>query len=111
MATLTAVQPPGRFGTFTMGEDGFQIKNFLEKANGDTSWISGGFFVCEPAVIDLIKDDSTSWEREPMESLALTGNLFAYRHTGFWQCMDTLRDKHYLEDIWKSGRIPWKHWC
>lgn len=112
MATLTAVQPPGRFGTFTIGEDGFQIKNFMEKTNdGDTSWISGGFFVCEPSVIDLIKDDSTTWEREPMEMLAQNGNLFAYRHSGFWQCMDTLRDKYYLEDVWRSGKVPWKHWC
>lgn len=110
-ATLTAVQQPGRFGAFTLGESEVNIKNFKEKAsNGDTPWINGGYFVCEPSVIDLIKDDATTWEREPLEALAQTGSLFAYRHSGFWQAMDTLRDKHFLEEIWKSGNVPWKHW-
>jgi glucose-1-phosphate cytidylyltransferase len=110
-ATLTAIQPEGRFGAFTLGEDDTKIKNFKEKAlMGDVPWINGGFFVCEPSVIDLIDGDTITWEREPLETLALTDNLFAFRHTGFWQSMDTLRDKHYLEEIWKSGNIPWKHW-
>ena len=88
-----------------------RIKNFKEKAlTGDTPWINGGYFVCEPSVFDLIKDDSTTWEREPLETLATTGELFAYKHSGFWQSMDTLRDKYFLEDIWKSGNAPWKHW-
>lgn len=109
--TLTAVQPAGRFGAFKLGEDEIKIKNFKEKALTDeTPWINGGFFVCEPSVIDLIMDDTTSWEREPLETLAQSDGLFAYRHKGFWQAMDTLRDKHYLEDIWKSGSVPWKHW-
>ena len=108
---MTAVQPAGRFGAFTLGEEEVKIKNFKEKAlTGDTPWINGGFFVCEPSVIDLIDDDATTWEKEPLEALALTDNLFAYKHYGFWQSMDSLRDKHYLEEIWKSGNIPWKHW-
>ena len=109
--TLTAVQPAGRFGAFTLGGNEVRIKNFKEKElTHDTPWINGGFFVCEPSVIDLIQDDSTTWEREPLEALAITDNLFAYKHSGFWQSMDTLRDKNYLEDIWQSGNIPWKHW-
>jgi glucose-1-phosphate cytidylyltransferase len=109
--TLTAVQPPGRFGAFTLSEGEVKIKSFKEKAlTTDTPWINGGYFVCEPSVFDLISDDTTSWEKEPMESLALSGQLNAYVHDGFWQSMDTLRDKHYLEDIWKSGNVPWKHW-
>ena len=109
--TLAAVQAPGRFGAFTLGEDEFKIKNFKEKAvTGDVPWINGGYFVCEPSVIDLIKDDTTCWESEPLEALALSGNLIAFRHHGFWQCMDSLRDKHYLESIWQSGNVPWKHW-
>ena len=78
--------------------------------NGDSPWINGGFFVCEPSVIDLIKDDTTTWEREPLEGLATSGNLSAFKHHGFWHPMDTLRDKHYLEDLWKSGKAPWKKW-
>jgi glucose-1-phosphate cytidylyltransferase len=110
-ATLTAVQPPGRFGAFTLSEEDECIRNFKEKAlTRDTPWINGGYFVCEPSVIDLIEDDATTWEREPLETLAQSGELFAFRHCGFWQAMDTLRDKHFLEDIWKSGTVPWKHW-
>jgi glucose-1-phosphate cytidylyltransferase len=110
-ATVTAVQPAGRFGAFPLGEDDFKVKNFKEKARaGDTPWINGGYFVCEPSVLDLIADDSTTWELEPLEELAMTDNLFAFKHNGFWQCMDTLRDKHYLEDIWKSKNVPWKYW-
>lgn len=110
-ATLTAVQQPGRFGAFTLSPEQVMIQNFKEKPlTGETPWINGGYFVCEPSVLDLITDDSTTWEREPMEILASSGNLAAYKHAGFWQAMDTLRDKHYLEDLWKSGKAPWKTW-
>ena len=110
-ATLTAVQQPGRFGAFTLGSKDVKISKFQEKPlNGDSPWINGGFFVCEPAVLDLVKDDTTTWEREPLEVLASSGNLSAFKHSGFWHPMDTLRDKHYLEDLWKSGKAPWKKW-
>lgn len=110
-ATLTAVQQPGRFGVFTLTQDEVLVSQFQEKPlNGDTPWINGGFFICEPSVIDLVRDDATVWEREPLEILARTGNLSAFRHSGFWQPMDTLRDKYYLEDLWKSGKAPWKVW-
>jgi glucose-1-phosphate cytidylyltransferase len=110
-ATLTAVQQPGRFGAFTLGSKDVKISKFQEKPmNGDSPWINGGFFVCEPSVLDLIKDDTTTWEREPLEVLASSGNLSAFKHSGFWHPMDTLRDKHYLEDLWKSGKAPWKKW-
>ena len=110
-ATLTAVQQPGRFGAFNLGSQDVKISKFQEKPlNGDSPWINGGFFVCEPAVLDLIKDDTTTWEREPLEVLASSGNLSAFKHSGFWHPMDTLRDKHYLEDLWKSGKAPWKKW-
>jgi glucose-1-phosphate cytidylyltransferase len=110
-ATLTAVQQPGRFGVFNLTHDETLVSQFQEKPlNGDTPWINGGFFVCEPSVIDLVRDDSTVWEKEPLEILARSGNLSAFRHTGFWQPMDTLRDKCYLEDLWKSGKAPWKLW-
>jgi glucose-1-phosphate cytidylyltransferase len=110
-ATLTAVQQPGRFGAFTLGSEDVKVSNFQEKPlTGDSPWINGGFFVCEPSVIDLIKDDSTTWEREPLEALATSGNLSAFKHSGFWHPMDTLRDKHYLEDLWKAGKAPWKKW-
>jgi glucose-1-phosphate cytidylyltransferase len=109
--TLTAVQQPGRFGAFTLGSEDVKVNHFQEKPlTGETPWINGGFFVCEPSVMDLIKDDSTTWEREPLEKLATSGNLSAYKHNGFWQAMDTLRDKNYLEDLWKSGKAPWKRW-
>jgi len=110
-ATLTAVQQPGRFGAFTLGSQDVKVSNFQEKPlTGESPWINGGFFVCEPSVIDLIKDDTTTWEREPLEVLASSGNLSAFKHSGFWHPMDTLRDKHYLEDLWKSGKAPWKKW-
>lgn len=110
-ATLTAVQQPGRFGAFTLGSQDVKVTNFQEKPlTGDSPWINGGYFVCEPSVIDLIKDDNTTWEREPLESLASSGNLAAFKHSGFWHPMDTLRDKHYLEDLWKAGKAPWKKW-
>jgi glucose-1-phosphate cytidylyltransferase len=110
-ATLTAVQQPGRFGAFTLGSQDVKVSNFQEKPlTGDSPWINGGFFVCEPSVIDLIENDKTTWEREPLEVLASSGNLAAYKHSGFWHPMDTLRDKHYLEELWKSGKAPWKRW-
>jgi glucose-1-phosphate cytidylyltransferase len=110
LATLTAVQPAGRFGAFTLGGEQTRIEQFSEKPQGDGAWVNGGFFVLDPRVIDYIDGDATSWEREPMERLASEGQLSAWRHTGFWQPMDTLRDKTYLEDLWQSGRAPWKVW-
>ncbi len=109
-ATLTAVQPPGRFGAFTLGENQALIESFKEKPSGDGAYINGGFFVVEPAAFDLIAGDDTVWEREPLEQLAQSGQLAAYRHHGFWHPMDTLRDKNYLEGLWQSGRAPWKIW-
>ena len=108
MATLTAVQQPGRFGTFNLGAEDAHINTFMEKpSGGEMPWINGGFFVLEPGVIDYIEGDDTTWEREPLEGLARDGELSAYRHTGFWQPMDTLRDKVVLEEIWQSGKAPW----
>lgn len=107
-ATLTAVQPPGRFGVLDMDEH--KICGFQEKPAGEAGWINGGFFVLEPSVLDLIADDTTTWEREPLEALARTGQLSAFKHTGFWQPMDTLRDKILLEELWSTGRAPWKVW-
>lgn len=109
LATLTAVQPPGRFGL--LGIEDNQVRTFQEKPTGDGGWINGGFFVLSPKVISYIPDDpEVMWEREPMERLAAEGNLSAYRHEGFWQPMDTLRDKQNLEEMWNSGRAPWKTW-
>lgn len=110
LATLTAVQSPGRFGAFKLEKGQTRIEAFKEKPIGDGAWINGGFFVLEPDVIDFIKEDTTVWEREPMEKLANDGTLAAYRHTGFWHPMDTLRDKNVLEDLWCSGQAPWKVW-
>ena len=110
MATLTAVQPPGRFGVINVTEEHNRIKSFKEKPKGDGSWVNAGFFVLEPAVLNYISDDSSVWEQEPMQKLANEGMLSAYKHYGFWQPMDTLRDKSYLEDIWNSGKAPWKVW-
>ncbi|MEY4748206.1 MAG: glucose-phosphate cytidylyltransferase [Pseudomonadota bacterium] len=107
-ATVTAVQPPGRFGALDI--EGQRIARFEEKPQGDGSWINGGYFVLQPRVIDTIVDDSTIWEREPLEHLARIGQLSAYTHRGFWQPMDTLRDKHKLDDLWLSGQAPWKAW-
>ncbi len=108
LATLTAVQPPGRFGAFKLEDKKNRIESFKEKPTGTSAWINGGFFVLEPSVMEYIADDSTVWEREPMEKLAKDGNLVAYRHHDFWQPMDTLRDRMYLEELWKSGKAPWK---
>ncbi len=109
-ATVTAVQPPGRFGAFTLSSGSAHIESFKEKPQGDGAWINGGFFVLEPEVIDYIPDDTTVWEQEPLRGLADRGELSAYKHSGFWQPMDTLRDKEYLEDLWRSGNAPWKIW-
>lgn len=108
LATITAVQPPGRFGALQI-EDGI-VQNFDEKPSGDGAWINGGFFVLEPSVIDRIEADATIWEREPMESLARDGELSAFCHDGFWRPMDTLRDKTQLDELWVSGQAPWKNW-
>lgn len=110
LATLTAVQPPGRFGAFTLSDCKTKIEYFREKPKGDNAWINGGFFVLEPDVFDYIKDDSTVWEQEPLTRLAQDSQLSAYKHDGFWQSMDTLRDKSVLEDLWQSGSAPWKIW-
>ncbi|NEM99194.1 glucose-1-phosphate cytidylyltransferase [Pontibacter burrus] len=112
LATLTAVQQPGRFGAFNLSSEATRINQFQEKpTGGDMPWINGGFFVLEPGVFDYIEDDNTIWERGPMEQLAKEGELSAYRHTGFWQPMDTLRDKHVLEELWQKGEAPWNVWC
>ena len=107
-ATLTAIQPAGRFGAVDI--QGARAAGFSEKPKGDGQWINGGFFVCEPSVFELIDGDSTVWEREPLETLAATGNLAAYRHPGFWAAMDTLRDRTMLEALWSDGVAPWKVW-
>ena len=107
-ATLTAVQPAGRFGALDIRQH--RISRFEEKPRGDGSWINGGFFVLEPDAIGRIADDRTAWEREPLEGLAREGQLSAFTHAGFWQPMDTLRDKLLLEDLWSSGKAPWKVW-
>ncbi len=109
LATMCAVQPPGRFGAINI--DGHRITRFEEKPAGDGSWINGGYFVLEPQVLDYIDDDSTIWERDPLERLAHDGQLAAYPHRGFWQPMDTLRDKLKLEDLWQTGQAPWKVWA
>ena len=104
---MTAVQPAGRYGALEINGENL-ITEFEEKPSGDGSWINGGYFVCEPPLLDLIDDDETILERTPLQHLALNKELVAYRHGGFWQCMDTLRDKRYLEDLWNSGSPPWK---
>ena len=110
LTTLTAVQPPGRFGALTLGSAQTHVNGFREKPGGDGAWINGGFFVLEPKALDYVADDSTVWEKEPLERLAADEALAAYKHRGFWQPMDTLRDKMYLEDLWTSGTAPWKSW-
>ncbi len=110
LATLTAVQPAGRFGAFNLEADEVLVPSFKEKPQGDGAWVNGGFFVLEPQVIEYIDGDQTVWEREPLERLAAEGNLVAYRHYGFWQPMDTLRDKIVLEELWQGGAAPWRNW-
>jgi len=107
-ATVTAVQPPGRYGALQM--DGATVNGFVEKPRGDGGLINGGFFVLSPKCIDLIDGDSTSWESEPISKLAELGQLMAFQHDGFWQPMDTLREKNLLEDLWSSDKAPWKAW-
>ncbi len=106
LATVTAVVPPGRYGALAL--DGDRVENFTEKPPGDNAFINGGFFVLHPDVLDRIEGDATPWETTPLESLARDGELFAFRHTGFWHAMDTLRDRTHLEALWQSGRAPWK---
>jgi glucose-1-phosphate cytidylyltransferase len=108
LATVTAVRPPGRFGAILF--EGDKVTGFQEKPRGDGGWINGGFFVCSPGVGDYIEGDATVWEREPMERLAAAGQLGAFFHDGFWQPMDTLRDRRQLEEMWASGNAPWKVW-
>jgi glucose-1-phosphate cytidylyltransferase len=110
LATVTAIQPPGRFGALELHEGETKIASFHEKPRGDGAWVNGGFFVLEPGIIDYIDEDRTIWEREPMERLARDGQLAAYRHTDYWQNLDTLRDKMVLEAQWNSGEAPWKTW-
>ena len=107
-ATVTAVQPPGRFGALQMENDA--VTGFIEKPEGDGGWINGGFFVLEPSVFDEIEGEQTVWEQQPLQSLASSGELQAFRHHGFWQPMDTLRDKQLLEGLWQTGNAPWKKW-
>ena len=109
LSTVTSTQPPGRFGALKL--EGDRIAGFQEKPQGDGGWINGGFFVLSPKVIDHIAGDATVWEREPMESLAHAGQMTAYLHDGFWQPMDTLRDKILLEELWATGKAPWKVWA
>ena len=112
-ATLTAVQPPGRFGAFSMEPGSNKITSFREKPKGDghdSAWINGGFFVLEPEIFNYIEGDSTIWERDPLENMAHENKLAAYQHGGYWQNMDTLRDKNVLDEIWSSQKAPWKKW-
>jgi glucose-1-phosphate cytidylyltransferase len=108
LATLTAVRPPARFGHIEL--EGDVVTEFSEKPQAREGWINGAFFVLEPQVLDYIEGDDTEWEKEPLERLAADGQLMAYRHEGFWQCMDTLRERKLLEQLWDSGRAPWKVW-
>ena len=108
LATVTAVQPPGRFGA--MDIEGSQVHSFQEKPHGDGGWVNGGFFVLNPTALNLIPGDSTIWEQEPLKILSQQGQLEAFRHDGFWQPMDTLRDKNRLEELWTNGDAPWKVW-
>jgi glucose-1-phosphate cytidylyltransferase len=110
LATLTAVQPTGRFGVFTLQSDSSAVESFHEKPKGDGAWVNGGYFVLEPGVLEHISDDSTVWEREPMEDLSKIGQLQAWKHGGFWQPMDTLRDKMLLDELLAKGNAPWIVW-
>lgn len=108
LATVTAIQPPGRYGALQI--QGGAVTRFHEKPAGDNAWINGGFFVLEPGVIEYIDGDDTVWEAKPLQQLAADGQLSAYNHTGFWQAMDTLREKNHLEQLWTTGNAPWKKW-
>ena len=107
-ATLTAIQPPGRYGAVEI--DGARVTSFMEKPAGDGAWINGGFFVLEPQAVDFVADDRTSWESTALAGLCARDQLRAYKHAGFWQAMDTLRDKNHLEELWQAGKAPWKTW-
>jgi glucose-1-phosphate cytidylyltransferase len=109
LATITAIQPGGRFGMLDIDDDD-AIRNFKEKSIEDGGWVNGGFMVLEPEVLDLIQGDDTIFEKYPLETLAFRGQLDAYKHPGFWQCMDTMRDKNQLEELWAGGKAPWKTW-
>lgn len=109
-ATMTVVQPPGRFGAISLGRCETTIEHFKEKPDGDGAWVNGGYFVLEPSVIDYITEDATVWEQEPLMNLAKDGQLNAYKHGGFWQPMDTVNDRNKLEKLWASGDAPWKMW-
>jgi glucose-1-phosphate cytidylyltransferase len=109
LLTVTAVQPSGRFGALQI-EKKQQVSSFLEKPQGDGAWINGGFFVCQPEVIDYLEDDNTTFEKEPLENLAKDSQMMAFKHQGFWKPMDTMRDKHELETMWDSNKAPWKNW-
>ncbi len=108
LATVTAVQPPGRYGALNRESD--LVTGFVEKPKGDGGWINGGFFVLSPKCIDYIDSDDTAWEQRPLKDIALKGELMAYEHKDFWQPMDTLREKNLLEELWESGKAPWKNW-
>jgi glucose-1-phosphate cytidylyltransferase len=108
LATLTAVHPPARFGHLELNGD--SVAEFSEKNQTKEGWINGAFFVLEPKVFDYIEGDDTQWDYDPMQKLARDGQLMAYRHDAFWQCMDTLREKKILEDLWRAGRAPWRNW-
>jgi glucose-1-phosphate cytidylyltransferase len=110
LATMTAIQPPGRYGAISLKENQNKIAGFKEKPKGDGAWINGGFFVLEPGVMEYISGDMTVWELDPLQKLARDGMVSAYKHEGFWQSMETLRDKNVLEDMWQSGSAPWKIW-
>lgn len=109
-ATMTGVQPQGRFGAFSLAADQDFVTSFREKPRGDGAWVNGGFFVLEPSVVEYIEDDQVVWEQRPLQLLAEQRELVAYRHEGFWMAMDTVRDKHVLEELWNSGKAPWKCW-
>ena len=110
LATMAAMQPPARFGAFSLHDGDPKVSDFQEKPKGDGAWVNGGFFVLEPKVIEYVDSDLEPWEQRPLQHLAEDGQLGAFRHSGFWQPMDTLRDKHVLEDLWSSGKAPWKIW-
>ena len=110
LATVTAVQPPVRFGALDLDENNMTVKGFREKNKIDGSWINGGFFVLNPSVVDLIDNDQTVWEKDPLEKLAALGELSAFKHYDFWQPMDTLREKNLLQDLWATGNAPWQVW-
>lgn len=109
-ATMTVVQPPGRFGAISLDSKETAINHFKEKPNGDGAWVNGGFFVLEPAVLDYIDADETVWEQRPLQQLAADGQLNAWKHSGFWHPMDTLHDRNKLEELWRTGNAPWKVW-